>query len=131
MRLVVKAYFTPYVSPKGRDEGIDIIAHQDPLGTKSPKIKVQVKHRPDSVIQVGKIRSLKGILNKTDDIGLFVTSGQFSSRAKKFARQSSPHIKLIDMDDFISLWREFYEKVSDEEKNYLPLFPIYFLGSNE
>jgi restriction system protein len=125
------SYYTPYISPKGRDEGIDIIAYQDPIGTKLPKIKVQVKHRPDSIISVADIRSLKGILNISDDIGLFVTSGQFSSDAKKFARRSSPHIKLIDMEDFISLWQEFYEKLSDEEKNHLPLFSIYFLGSNE
>jgi predicted Mrr-cat superfamily restriction endonuclease len=36
-------YHTPFISPKGKDGGIDIIAYQDPLGLKTPRIKVQVK----------------------------------------------------------------------------------------
>lgn len=31
-------YFTPFISPKGRDGGLDIIAFQDPLGVKPPRI---------------------------------------------------------------------------------------------
>lgn len=33
-------YFTPFVSPKGKDGGIDIIAFQDPLGANTPRIKI-------------------------------------------------------------------------------------------
>ena len=29
--------------PPGKDGGLDIIAHPDPLGTRSPRIKVEVK----------------------------------------------------------------------------------------
>ena len=38
-------YFTPFVAPKGKDGGVDIIAYKDPLGTTTPRIQVQVKHR--------------------------------------------------------------------------------------
>ncbi|GAI64489.1 unnamed protein product, partial [marine sediment metagenome] len=38
-------YHTPFVAPKGKDGGIDVIAYRDPLGTQSPRIKVQIKHR--------------------------------------------------------------------------------------
>lgn len=31
------------VSPEGRDDGIDIVAHKDELGFEPPIIKVQVK----------------------------------------------------------------------------------------
>jgi restriction system protein len=41
------------------------------------------------------------------------------------------HIKLINGADLISMWQEFYPKMNDEDKNLLPLHPIYFLGSNE
>lgn len=124
-------YFTPFVAPKGPDGGLDIVAYQDPLGTKAPRIKVQVKHRPDANISVGDIKSLLGSLNKDGDVGLFVTSGGFTSDAERFARSSQVHVKLIDFDDFIDLWQEFYSKLTDDEKYLLPLHPIYFLGSTE
>ena len=124
-------YYTPFISPKGKDGGIDVVAFQDPLGANAPRIKVQVKHRPDSSIAVDEIRSLIGLLNKDGDIGLFVTSGKFTADAERFARDSHIHVKLIDGDTFIGLWKDFYSKLSDEEKNLMPLQPIYFLGTNE
>lgn len=123
-------YYTPYISPKGRDGGLDIVAFQDPLGANAPRIKVQVKHRPDSSVSVDDIRSLIGLLNKDGDVGLFVTSGRFTAESERFSRDSHIHVKLLDVDNFISLWKEFYHKLNDEEKNMLPLQPIYFLGVN-
>ena len=38
-------YYTPFVAPKGKDGGVDVVAYRDPLGTQSPRIQVQVKHR--------------------------------------------------------------------------------------
>lgn len=124
-------YHTPFISPKGRDGGLDIVAFRDPLGASEPRIKVQVKHRPQTAISVDDIRSLMGLLNRTGDMGLFVTSGTFSNDAKRAARESQTHVRLIDIDDLIQLWEEFYGNMSDEDKNILPLHPIYFLGSNE
>jgi restriction system protein len=124
-------YYTPFISPKGKDGGIDIIAYQDPLGAQSPRIKVQVKHHPDSAIPVKDVRSLIGLLNKEGEIGLFVTSGTFSSDAEKLVRESHTHCKLIDFTEFITLWEKYYSKLTDEDKSMLPLHPIYFLGANE
>lgn len=124
-------YHTPFISPKGKDGGLDIIAYLDPLGVQSPRIKVQVKHRPQASISVDEIRSLIGLLNKDGDIGLFITSGRFTSEAEKFSRDSHIHVKLVDFENFIFLWQENYHKLTDEDKNLLPLHPIYFLGSNE
>ena len=124
-------YHTPFVSPKGKDGGIDIIAYQDPLGIQTPRIKVQVKHRPENPIPADGIRSLKGLINSGEEVGLFVTSGRFSNEAERFAREANVHIKLINGEDFISLWQEFYTKMPDEDKSLLPLQSIYFLGSSE
>lgn len=124
-------YYTPFISPKGKDGGIDIIAYRDPLGIDTPRIKVQVKHYPDNPISADAIRSLKGLINSGEEVGLFVTSGRFSNEAERFAREANVHIKLINGEELINLWQEFYEKMSDEDKNLLPLHPIYFLGSNE
>jgi restriction system protein len=124
-------YHTDFIAERGRDGGIDIIAYQDPLGIKTPRIKVQVKHYPKNPISADPLRSLKGLLNAGEEVGLFVTSGTFSTEARRFSRESTGHIKLVDGEEFIELWIEHYEKLSDSDKKLLPLYPIYFLGSSE
>jgi len=118
-------YYTPFVAPQGKDGGIDVLAYRDPLGTVSPRIKVQVKHR-DSTAAVQEVRQLMGLLQKDGDVGMFVSSGGFTPDSKTTARGSHVHVELIDLDRFISLWQEFYSKLSDEDKSLLPLVPIYF-----
>jgi restriction system protein len=123
-------YYTPFIAPKGKDGGIDVIAYQDPLGTESPRIQVQIKHR-DSTANVQEIRQLMGLIQKEGDVGIFVSSGGFTTDAKATARSSHIHIELIDLSRFISLWQDFYEKMTDEDKSLLPLTPIYFLSIKE
>ena len=124
-------YHISHISPKGRDGGIDIIAYTDPLGVKPPRIIVQVKHRPESKISSDDIQRLAGTMKRSTDVGIFTTSGGFSPYAINEARSTDKHIELIDFERFVSLWEEYYNKMTDEEKNKLPLHPIYFLGSNE
>ena len=119
-------YYTPFVAPKGKDGGIDIIAYRDPLGTVTPRIKVQVKHREQSA-NVQEIRQLMGLLQKDGDVGIFISSGGFTPDAKGAAQTSHSHIELIDLDRFIGLWQEFYHKLTDEDKSHLSLIPVYFL----
>lgn len=123
-------YFTPYVAPRGKDGGVDIVAYRDPLGTQTPRIKVQIKHR-DSQTGVQDIRQLMGLLQKDGDVGMFVSSGGFSSDAKTTARSSHIHVELIDLERFIDLWTSFYPKLTDEDKQHLPLLPVYFLAPGE
>jgi restriction system protein len=123
-------YHTPFIAPKGKDGGVDIIAYLDPLGAKTPRIKVQVKHKPDTAIGASDIRALLGVL-RAGDIALFVTSGTFSTDARNTSTSSREFIRLIDGDEFIDMWQEYYDKMSDEDKNMLPLKRISFLGNNE
>lgn len=118
-------YYTPFVAPKGKDGGVDVIAYRDPLGTVTPRIKVQIKHREVSAT-VQEIRQLMGLLQKDGDVGMFVSSGGFTPDAKTTARSSHVHVELVDLDRFITLWQEFYPKLADEDKALLPLMPIYF-----
>ncbi len=120
-------YYTPFVAPRGKDGGLDIIAYRDPLGTVSPRIKVQIKHR-ESTASVSEIRQLMGLLQKDGDVGIFVSSSGFTSDAKTTARSSHVHVELIDFERFISLWREFYPKLSDEDKARMPLQAVNFLA---
>ena len=123
-------YHTPFIAPKGKDGGIDIIAYLDPLGAKTPRIKVQVKHKPEISIGASEVRALSGVL-KAGDIALFVTSGTYSADARNAASGNDKFIRLIDGNDFIEMWQEYYDKMSDDDKNMLPLKRISFLGNNE
>lgn len=119
-------YYTPFVAPQGKDGGIDVIAYRDPLGTVSPRIKVQIKHRGSNPATVQEVRQLMGLLQKEGDVGIFVSSGGFTADAKSAARSSQVHVEFIDLDRFISLWQDFYLKLKDEDKSLLPLLFIFF-----
>lgn len=128
--LKAMGYYIQSVAQKGKDGGVDVVAYVDPLGAQTPRIKVQVKHRPEAVIGASDIRALLGIL-RTGDIALFVTSGNYSPDAKNTATSSREFIRLIDGDEFIEMWQNYYDKMSDDDKNMLPLKRISFLGNNE
>jgi len=123
-------YYTPFVAPKGKDGGVDVIAYRDPLGTQSPRIQVQIKHK-EAAASVQEVRQLMGLLQKEGDVGMFVSTAGFSPDARAAARGSHIHVELIDLNRFISLWQEFYDRLKDEDKVLLPLRPIYFLAPVE
>ncbi|CAL8477261.1 restriction endonuclease [Caballeronia sp. S22] len=119
-------YHIGWVSPPGKDGGVDIIANTDPLGTRSPRIKVQVKRISHRVDKDG-LKSFIAIIND-DDVGLFVSLGGFTRDAETFARdQERRKITLIDCERLIELWVEFYGKLDDQARARMPLTPIYFL----
>lgn len=121
-------YYTPFVAPRGKDGGVDIVAYRDPLGIDSPRIKVQVKHRENNPASVHEIRQLMGLLQLSGEVGIFISTGGFTTDAKNTARNSHVHVELIDLSRFLSLWEEFYDKLPDEEKSQLPLYSINFLA---
>lgn len=119
-------YHVGWISPPGKDGGVDIIANMDPLGTRPPRIKVQVKRIGHRVDKDG-LKSFIAIIND-DDVGLFVSLGGFTRDAESFARdQERRKITLIDAERLIELWIEFYGKLDDNARARMPLTPIYFL----
>jgi restriction system protein len=123
-------YHVAWVAPPGKDRGIDIIAYTDPLGANNPRIKVQVKHRDQSTAVDG-LRAFMSVLG-TDDVGIFVASGGFTSDAKEEARtQERRKVTLIDLENLFDLWVEHYPKLTQEARQRLPLKPIYFLAPSE
>ena len=123
-------YHTPFIAPKGRDGGIDIQAYKDPLGTVAPRIITQVKQRPDTKVSVQEMRELSGLLRREGDIGLFVSTGGFTTDAVSEAKTSSRHIEVMDMKRFIDLWKTHYSDLPEEDKALLPLREIMFLAPN-
>ena len=121
------SYHVSWVSPPGKDGGVDILAWPDPLGTRPPRIKVQVK-RQQQAVSVDGLRSFMAVLGD-DDVGLFVSTGGFTRDAEFEARtQEKRRITLISLDKLFDLWVEHYEKLTDQARRRLPLRPIRFLS---
>lgn len=120
-------YHVSWIAPPGKDGGIDILAWTDPLGTRPPRIKVQVK-RLNSTVSVDGLRSFMSVLGN-DDVGLFVCTGGFTKDAEHEARtQENRKITLVDLDRLFDLWVEHYGKLSDTARQRLPLRPLHFLA---
>ena len=125
--LTAMGYYVAWVAPAGKDGGIDIMAQGDPLGAKPPRIKVQVK-RQQSTVGVDGLRSFMAVLND-DDVGIFVSLGGFSRDAREEARfQEKRKLTLIDLDLLFDLWVQYYDRLKEEDRKYMPLKPIYFLA---
>jgi restriction system protein len=121
------SYHVAWVSPPGKDGGLDILAWPDPLGTKLPRIKVQVK-RQQQAVSVEGLRSFMALLGD-DDVGLFVCTGGFTRDAETEARtQEKRRVTLINLDKLFELWDEHYDKLTDQARRRLPLRSIRFLA---
>jgi restriction system protein len=119
-------YHVAWIAPPGKDGGVDIVAHRDPLGATSPRIKVQVK-RQQSTVNTDGVRSFMAILSD-GDLGLFVSAGGFTKDAAEEARfQEKRKVTLLNLEQLFDLWVEHYDKLSGSAKRRLPLRPIYFL----
>ena len=128
--LRVMGYHVSWIAPPGKDRGVDIIAHTDPLGTSTPRIKVQVKRREEST-KVDGLRSFLSVLG-ADDVGIFVSTGGFTSDAMEEARsQERRKVTLLDLQSVFDLWIEHYDELTQDARRRLPLKPIYFLAPEE
>lgn len=120
-------YHVAWVAPPGKDRGIDILAWSDPLGTRPPRIKIQVKRHEEN-IRVQDLRSFLAVLGE-DDVGIFVTTGGFTKDAEDEARtQERRKVTLIDLERLFDLWVEYYPKLDEPARRRFPIQPIYFLA---
>lgn len=123
-------YHVAWIAPPGRDKGIDIIAYDDPLGSRPPRIKVQVRRRVDRE-NVGGLRAFLAVLGD-EDVGIFVCTGGFTKDAEDEARtQESRKVTLLDLENLFDLWVQYYKKIEEEFKKLLPLQPVYYLAPPE
>jgi restriction system protein len=120
-------YHISWIAPPGKDGGIDILAASDPLGTRPPRIKVQVK-RQSQAVNVDGLRSFMALLGD-GDVGIFVSVGGFTRDAAEEARtQEKRKVTLINNEELFDLWVEYYDKLNEADRRRLPLQPIYFLA---
>jgi restriction system protein len=128
--LTAMEYHVAWVSPPGKDGGVDIIAYTDPLGAQGPRIKVQVKRTQTKIGSDG-LKAFIATIN-TGDIGLYVCLAGFTKDAENYARnQETRRVTLIDAQGFVELWVAHYDELEEAAHQRLPLAPIYFLAPQE
>ncbi|MGZ8285501.1 MAG: restriction endonuclease [Allosphingosinicella sp.] len=123
-------YHVSWVSPPGKDDGVDVIAFIDPLATTGPRIKAQVK-RWQSKVDSDHLKSFFATLSH-GDVGIYICLAGFTKDAQSYARnQETRRVTLIDARRFFDLWVENYQKLADEARRRLPIMPVYFLAPME
>jgi restriction system protein len=120
-------YATSVISKPGADGGTDILAYIDPLGAQVPHIRVQVKHREQAASRED-VAALRGIIRGDREIGLFVSSGGFTKQAVREAGNGAVHIELVDLNRFLVLWLQHYNKIPEAKRAKLRLEPVHFLA---
>lgn len=117
--------YSTWVSPAGPDRGVDVLATPDALGLRDPRIKVQVKHRPNRRMSAPEIRELIGAL-RPGDRGLCVSLGGFSREARYEADRSENPMRLLDLGEMSFLILKYYDQFDLAGKAILPLQKIYW-----
>jgi restriction system protein len=123
-------YHLVWMSPQGSDHGVDIVAYSDPLGARNPRLKVQVKHS-DQVTTLEGLQTFTTLIG-SNDVGLLVSTGGFSSEARQVALSlEKVSLTLIDLDNFVDLWVKHYPKLSNEARQRFPLKAVYYIAPLE
>lgn len=121
-------YYVAWIAPPEKDRGqIDIVARVDPIGIKGPRIFVQVKHKGQPLTLEG-LKSFSPVLGDSDH-GLLVSTGGFTSDVKaEILKNVHQRISTLDLEGFFDLWVKYYNELSQEARNRLPLKAIHFLS---
>lgn len=119
-------YHVVWIAPKGKDGGLDLLAQSDPLGVEGPRIKGQVKRRPDSKTTEDELRSFLSLIEPTD-VGVYISLGGFTADAEKLGRRTNRRVTLIDGNALLDLWVEHYGEIDEEGRQLLPIRPVHFL----
>ena len=118
--------YTATVTQASRDLGVDIIAHQDPLGVTGVVLKIEVKSGT-STIGAPTVKQLRGVLNQGEK-GVLVSLGGFSTDARH-TDQNDANLVLIDADRLVDLFLNSYAKLSADLRHKFPLTPVYVVAS--
>jgi len=120
-----------WVAHPQKDHGlIDIIAITDPIGLKSYRILVHIKHAGQPVTVEG-LKSFLSILG-SNDFGLFFSTGGFTTEAQnEIVKGGFQKINAMDLQKFYDLWIKHYDKLSLNAHQILPLKAVYIISPPE
>lgn len=123
-------YHLVWVAPQGSDKGVDIVAYSDPLGTRSPRLKVQVRHT-NQRLNLDDLQDFITLIG-SNDMGLLVSTGGFTHDTHQAAlNYDQMRLTLVDMDIFLDLWVQNYSKLSNEARQRFPLKAVYYVAPAE
>lgn len=114
--------YAAQVGRPGTDQGVDIVATEDPLGVKRPLLKVQCKSGSGAVGSA-EVQALNGTLAESE-LGLFIAVGDFTAPARQVAA-GMPKMRLIGPDDLVDLILDHYGNLADEAKEALRLRRVW------
>ncbi|SFC92018.1 restriction system protein [Thiohalospira halophila DSM 15071] len=117
-------YKTRESSP-GPDRGIDVIASPDGFGFESPRIVVEVKHRPHTAMGAQEVRSFLGGRHG-EDKGLYVSTGGFTKEARYEADRAKIPVMLMDLNGLVAALTEHYDNADSETRALVPLTRLYW-----
>lgn len=101
-----------------RDDGIDVIAHRDELGIEPPILKIQVKAQ-ESNIGADSVKAFFAMVHDRD-VGIFVTTGNYTSAACEFARTKA-NLKLVNGVELVNLVQKYYDLLDLKYRQLIPL----------
>lgn len=107
----------------GADRGVDLYASPDPWMVRSPRVKVQVKHR-EAAMGGPELRNFIGTL-QDGDTGIYVSTGGFTKDARYEAERSSRPVSLVDRAELIALFLEHYDKLDEDVRSLVPVKRVY------
>lgn len=111
-------------------KGTDIIAFPDPIGTKSPRIRVEVK-REQKPIDLDHVKAFAATINQ-HDVGIYASVSGFTTAARDYALENeTKRITLLDAEKIVELWIEYSASLSEAARRRLELKPVYFLAQSE
>lgn len=120
--------FKTYRSPKGPDQGIDILASTGELGFDDPKICVQVKSQ-DSQLERSVVDGLRGVMAKVGATkGLIVCWGGFKNSLDKDKSEAFFNVRFWDQNDLIEQFLACYDKLDEEIQSMVPLKKIWVMA---
>lgn len=121
-------YHITWVAPPEKNHGqIDMVANVDPIGARSCRILVQVKHKGQPVTMEG-LKSFLSILGP-DDYGLLMSTGGFTAEIREEIWTGGfKKINAMDMEKFFDLWIKNFAQLSPEARNRFHLKAVHLLA---
>jgi restriction system protein len=110
--------YKAYATQRYRDDGVDVIAHRDELGIEPPILKIQVKTN-EANVGADPVKAFYAMVADRD-VGVFVTTGGFSSSALEFARTRG-NLRLVNGVELITLIQKHYDALSPHFRQQIPL----------
>lgn len=119
--------FTTYISPKGADKGVDILASNGNLGFSSPKICVQVKSSDGAVDRMVLDQLVGAMANFNADYGLLVSWSGFKSSVINETAAQFFKVRLWTHIEVVNELLMCYDKLDEKMKERIPLKRIWTL----